>query len=352
MGIESCSTQAGRTGSDVWVKRDLHFDEYMRYYKTATSATLSLDGEEVWGREFLHIAEENPYAMRALLSITSLHFSESDPVNGSKWINCGIKHMNHVLPFYREALQNVTEENVEFLYAIATLLVPFVLKMVKDEMLEVWTTMSSSRVDPEMIKNIIHMIIKGFRVIRGTVVVLRPGIKWLTTGPMELLCTRYSWPENPMPVTIQALEDDRKLAELEQLWTYPGGSDKHADILSDALRELRRSFAIVSNICTPADEAADPTGYKFTDKCTIFQWPFKVNADFITLVEQQHTAALVILAHYAMIPGVPGRTEDTWWLDGFGKNIVCAVALALGEQKYLIEWPAQMVQIDLSTVPV
>ena len=74
-------------------------------------------------------------------------------------------------------------------------------------------------------------------------------------------------------------------------------------------------------------------------------WATLIPRHFITLLERKDKAALVIVAHYAVLPG---RVRNTWWLEGLGPNRVIAVAMALGRDNWhLIEWPARVLKVDL-----
>jgi hypothetical protein len=63
------------------------------------------------------------------------------------------------------------------------------------------------------------------------------------------------------------------------------------------------------------------------------------------LLESKDRDALIILAHYAVLPG---RVRNVWWLEGLGADIVTAIAMAIGPENWgLIAWPAQVVGVDL-----
>jgi peptide alpha-N-acetyltransferase len=89
----------------------------------------------------------------------------------------------------------------------------------------------------------------------------------------------------------------------------------------------------------------DTTISTLTDRGAIFVWATLIPREFIQLIEAQNRDALVILAHYAVLPG---RVRNVWWLEGLGADIVTAVAMALGRENWgLIEWPAGVVGVDL-----
>ena len=89
----------------------------------------------------------------------------------------------------------------------------------------------------------------------------------------------------------------------------------------------------------------DTTISTLTDRGAIFVWATRIPREFLALVEAKNTHALVILAHYAVLPG---RVRNVWWLEGLGADIVTAVAMVLGREKWgLIEWPARVVGLEL-----
>ena len=124
--------------------------------------------------------------------------------------------------------------------------------------------------------------------------------------------------------------------------------------LNDALAHLREAYALVSQLTLPGvfpsmtavPYAVDDTTVGIlTDRGAIFVWSTLISREFIHLLETKDRDALIILAYYAVLPG---RVRNVWWLEGLGADFVTAIAMAIGiENWHLIEWPAQVVGVDL-----
>lgn len=154
-----------------------------------------------------------------------------------------------------------------------------------------------------------------------------------------------------VPATPQAVTEDDRLSALKDSWP----NDDSTQDLAEALEYLREAFALVSQLTLPDTYPpvtsipysidSSSTTCTLTDRGAIFVWATQVSRTFMQRIEAQDPHALVLLAHYAILPG---RVRDVWWLEGLGADIVTAIALVLGEGgRTLIEWPASVVGVDL-----
>jgi hypothetical protein len=168
---------------------------------------------------------------------------------------------------------------------------------------------------------------------------------------MQSVAARSWWPTHIVPATPRAVTEDERLSALKDSWPNDDGTGD----LAQALEYLRESFALVSQLTLPNTYPpvtsipysidSSNTTCTLTDRGAIFVWATQVSRIFMQRIEAQDPHALVLLAHYAILPG---RVRDVWWLEGLGADIVTAIALVLGEeQRSLIEWPASVVGVDL-----
>lgn len=153
------------------------------------------------------------------------------------------------------------------------------------------------------------------------------------------------------------MEEDRRLFQVERLWLDPkNGVKDHHDCLSAALSHLRSTYALVSMLTDPEGQyppmsapvpysVDDTTVGTLRDRAAILVWATRLSKEFIALVEHKNVEALVITAHYAVLLG---RVRNVWWMDGLGRGMVRAIAMALGRPNlHLIEWPAQVLDVDI-----
>jgi hypothetical protein len=77
-------------------------------------------------------------------------------------------------------------------------------------------------------------------------------------------------------------------------------------------------------------------------------WATQISRGFMRRIEAKDRDALVLLAHYAVLPG---RVRNVWWLEGLGGDIVTAIAMVLGKEEWpRIAWPAGVVGVDLENL--
>jgi hypothetical protein len=269
------------------------------------------------------------------------------------------EQMNKALKYFQVELHNINEENAEALFAHSTLTAVFFFRTSFMEMEEIRyrTPIGSSFVPDHLIDKMIHSFLKTLGGIRGALTVLRPGWNTLMRSQLAPVCTRKWWPRHRVPQSERAKEEDRHLAELEDLWmnserTY----EPHFACLSEALKYLRQTFALVSLLTDPEMSfptmdapipysVDDTTVGMLRDRAAILVWPTQLTKEFMLLVESRNTEALVIVAFFTVLLG---RVRNVWWLEGLGVNSLWGVALALGKDKqHLIKWPTQALGLDL-----
>ncbi|KAF2189661.1 hypothetical protein K469DRAFT_700907 [Zopfia rhizophila CBS 207.26] len=352
---------------DVWKDcRDLvdpQFHNILNHYDTHTCLTLASDdpAKATWQSVVPEMAFTHRFLVHGVIAIASLHLARlhKGKAEQDAMLNIAYDQMNQTLYYYRKALQNVNPNNASALFACSTLTAVYFFHNSASDFEEIRSYIPAETLvpPPDVVDQMIHSIMKTFHGLRGTLIILRPGWNWVVEGKLSPICTRSWWPKNPTPATERAMDEDRRLCKLEGLWMQPGRNyEAYFDDLAESLKILREIFALVSQLtlpnrthspnCAVPYSADDTTVGMLMDRGAIFSWPARVPKQFLTLVEQKNCEALVILAHFAVLPG---RIRNVWWLDGLGVNIITAAAMGLGQGNWsLIEWPAQVVGVDLA----
>ncbi|KAL5120262.1 hypothetical protein ACEQ8H_001820 [Pleosporales sp. CAS-2024a] len=206
---------------------------------------------------------------------------------------------------------------------------------------------------PDIVEKMFACALRPIWGLRGPLTVLMSGWTWVTTGSMHSVAARSWWPSHVVPATPRAEEEDGRLAALKDSWGLGPAASGGGD-MDQALEYLRESFALVSQLTLPnvyppmtaiSYSIDDTSTGILTDRGAIFVWTAKISRQFMQRIEAKDQDALVLLAHYAVLPG---RVRNVWWLQGFGADIVSAIALVLGEDRWsLIEWPASVVGVYL-----
>jgi hypothetical protein len=293
------------------------------------------------------LAMDHSYLLNCVLSVAALHLARlhSSPLHRRAMTTLAASRMNHALSTYRAELTNVTRDNAAALFASATLTAVYLFRTTVLDMQSLRSNMP--RTPPEStISAMLSCALRPIWGLRGPLAVLMSGWTYVLTGSMHAVAARKWWPQEPIgPATRAAVIEDARLADLQ----VRGEECMHA------LGVLREAYALVSHLTQPeryppttsipyANDDADTT--TLSDRGALFVWATRISRGFLARLEDRDHDALVILAHYAVLPG---RVRNVWWLEGLGTEIVTAVATVLGEKEWArIEWPAEVVGVDLN----
>lgn len=309
------------------------------------------------------MASQHKYLVNGVLSVASLHLARlSDGKEERDSMNrIAADLMNRALIDFRSELHNINEKNAAALFAHSTLTAVYFFRTSALDMGEARAAIPMGMVDPppKLIDKMIQSFIKTLWGLRGAHTVLRPGWNWVIGGEMSPICTRRWWPRHRKPQTARAKDEDKRLEKLEKLWKNPDRLyESHFECLSDALKYLRDTYALVSLLTDPTTSYSlmpapisyavdDTTVGTLRDRAGMFVWATNITREFLSLLEQKNRDALVLVAHWALLLG---RVRNVWWLDGVGSNAIWAVAMAIGRENWhLIEWPIEAVGVDLDT---
>jgi hypothetical protein len=273
-------------------------------------------------------------------------------------MNVAASQMNKGLARFRPALENVNAENAAALFASSTLTAVYFFRTSTMDIDELRASVPIGTIvpSPDVVDRMFNCVLRVIWGLRGPLAVLIPGWAHILGGRLQHIANRDWWPPDRLPATERAIEEDRRLAGIEHLWQNQlHTSSSSVDCLSSALSFLRESFGLVSQLTLERSEYPSTTSISYSiddvtvgnlkDRGAIFFWATRISRDFITLLEQKNREALVIVAHYAILPG---RVRNAWWLEGLGANMITAVAMALGKENWhLIEWPVRVVGVDL-----
>lgn len=340
-----------------------YHDILLRQYKEETSLTLATDvpGKGAWQTYVPQMANEYNFLIHGMFSVTSLHLSRLCDSKSERKKMCAIAadQMNRALSHFRIELENINKKNAPALFACSTLTAVYFFRTSVTDLEETQASIPPDIVDPpaSVIDQSIHSIIRTFWALRGALSVLTPGWEWVVDSEMSPVCYRKWWPEHPEPASDRAIEEDRRLSDLERLWIHHSRNlESTADCLSAALSHLRRTYALVSmltdteqqfpSMVAPVSYSVDDTTVGLLrDRVAMLVWATRLSKEFISLVEQKNVEALAITAHYAVLLG---RVRNVWWMEGLGPAMIRAIAMALGRKNlHLIAWPAQVLGVNV-----
>lgn len=351
--------------NDVW--KDIRevlppsLQEVLSHYEYTTSLSRASDdpAKAAWQTCVPEMAHQHEFLVNCVLSVASLHLGRlrEDQAEKRKMNAIAASRMNKALTKYRSALENINQDNAAALFASSTLTAVYLFRTSQLDIQNLRASVPSDTVvpPPDVVDKMMMCALRSIWGLRGPLSVLMSGWNFVMSGKMHPVAHREWWPTSFIPATPQAVDEDERLRRIEALWTRSDRSWAPGHIhLSQALSILRETFNLISQLTLPAKyppmtavpySVDDTTVGLLTDRGAIFVWATRISREFIQLVEKKDRDALVILAHYAILPG---RVRNVWWLEGLGADFVTAIAMALGKENWsLIAWPASVVGVEL-----
>lgn len=331
------------------------------HYEYTTSITLAADdpAKAAWQSFVPEMASRHQFLVNCVLSVAALHLGRlhDSQEEKRKMQIIAVTRMNKAIAEYRPELECITKDNAAALFASVTLTAVYLFRTsaLDIENLRASIPQGTLVPPPDIADKMFSCAFRTIHGLRGPLAVLISGWRWVVGGRMHPVAERDWWPNKRTPATLRAMEEDERLRKLEDMWIHNDNPTEN-EHLSQALTALRDTFALVSQLTLPEvyqpiSAAAycidDTTIGILTDRGAIFVWASLVSREFLQLLEAKHIGALIILAHYAVLPG---RVRNVWWLEGLGADIVTAVAMVLGRENWgLVAWPASVVGLDLES---
>ncbi|KAF2442907.1 hypothetical protein P171DRAFT_433280 [Karstenula rhodostoma CBS 690.94] len=337
----------------------IHFPEALRprfrhllqHFVEETSFTITHNdtARAAWCAAVPQLTAKHVFVLQGTVAISALHMSKHAETENEKkhFRDIATYQMSMGLIKYRQAIADVTEANAESLLAFSITTTAWVLYTTADDfktLLHPLKEMGQGLNRDHTVKALVTTTSKILRTLRGVLVILVPCWHLIVSGVFKDVAKRDWWPY-AVPATPNAIEDDKRLMNLESIWMKPGRPyEYYFDALRQALKTLREDFARVSQL-TITDNAPKNRYGKLVDWTSVISWPIQLPVAFVELMEARNPEAWVILAHYAILPA---KVEFVFWIKDFAPNLVSAAALVLGEQmRSSIEWPAKAVGVDL-----
>lgn len=337
------------------------------HYEYTTSLTLADEdpAKIAWQSVVPDLAANHKFLVHNILAVASLHLARlhAQGPEKSAMADLAASQMNKAISRFRPALENINADNAAALFASSTLTAVYFFRTTTQEMEDIRANVPAGTLNPppDVIDKMLSAVLRTVWGLRGPWTVLMPGWDHVVNGKLSVIANRHWWPTDRIPKSERAIAEDRRLADIAQLWRGPNEGPE-VDCLSAALFYLRETYALVSQLVVKENDFpyltsvdyvyadGDDSGkiVQMKDRGAIFVWATRISREFIKLLEQKNTGALVILAHYAVLAG---RVRNVWWLEGMGANFIIAVAMALGKENWhLIEGPVKDVGVDLENV--
>ena len=287
---------------------DMSILELLHHYTTSTSHTISrgFESDFFWAQDIPAIAFENEFLMYGILSIAAFHRSTL-PRESSKALSYqqkALQFQSAGLPSFRIAMANPTTENSTAIIAFAWLLgIQRCVGALNWNGVRTAAISDSKSMSPiieflmlmrggcDMVLEFQHLLPANsdFRILGGVI--------------EELLDTQDdSWPQNGLAASQYP---DVPTALCQRLIALPAAlrdtlpSVEERKIVRSAISRLLKSYA---------RSYASENGLALYNG--VEAWVLQISDDFLSLLEAEHPAALVVLAHWGVLMR---RTESHYW---------------------------------------
>jgi hypothetical protein len=338
--------------------------DLLQHWKSTTAATICNNQPSI--QRMLQItipalSTSCPLLGYGILAITCDHLAHqsSNGTPDAKLIAEGARHLSTALPKFSRALDTITDNNCNALFAFAIFVTIHGFVTASNEFEGLLSLRKSLNTGPHLTKSLASILVRFIRITRGIFFVFFRFRRIIMHGNMSPFAQLHGSPTLSEPQSSWILVEDQQLAKLELLWktersTHPNSSKA----LSDAMVHLRAAFSMVTRLTVLPDMNAASVGADFCeiherlvsgilpDLPSAFTWQISISPEFIGMLEQQDPFVMVVLAHYAIL--LDRACSRSWWFRGLPPQIVATALLVLGdERRQWIEWP--IVTVGLGT---
>jgi hypothetical protein len=299
----------------------------MFYYVTSTSQTLTPSGtvRKVFQHDIPQMSEHHPCLLSGLVAVAALHIYSENPSHEMKYWRIYRKHQGRMLCNLQKQLHDITTENCQAVFACASFLAFFV---VKDFSLHSSTSFDNDSVTAKLAQTL--------TMVRGVKDAISKASQTVFSGPLG----SWFWSSSfcVVPVSFE-LSDPAKfsLQRLETVILDQYDEDSlELKALQDALRILREMYREVSYARLHSKLEVNQI-LKFN---ALIRW------EFIKLVENGNSLAIILFAYYAILSA---GINNTWCLDKtFGQVALSYSRLIVDTNlQYLLDWAEEQCNNDL-----
>ncbi|KIW18931.1 hypothetical protein PV08_03220 [Exophiala spinifera] len=264
----------------------------LRHYQRSTFKTIA-DGtpvdEKLWRDVIFQIAHEHEFLLHGLLAFTCLHLAYLNPGTRNEYLIKAGEYQSKAMPQFREAIARPTDGNCHAILAFSSLLIPYSFASEQQDELFL-----ASDNDTDAVPTWLYFIRNGCITLCD---------QWdkVESGPCGTLAKAWDKPfETRTPEQAVYLEDMHAIMDAsvgEHAWPH-----EVREAYREAAAELAMAFA-----CSQSD----PENYTTWDALRV--WPMRISMTFTRLLRDSHPAALILLAHYAILLK---PIESKWYFKG------------------------------------
>jgi hypothetical protein len=275
------------------------------------------------------IAFKYPFVMQALLGLAALHIAYLEPQERLRHAAEASRYHSQSLQGFNEALKSSHAEIADALFSWSSMNLLYVFGVSGRLGRGLWDESEwGSRKDRLLGLGWIPML-------RGVQTMLIPSFHSLREGPLRELLTVGNFEE--LDLEKEPHPDDQYFCQTREVWK------DYADAQSyeDTLQVLRRCRMFMEQFSSMESESPGESIFNRSWQGAFLFVPFAPESYF-TLLQQRQPPALILYAFYGAL--LHRFTNDSWFMEGWGYDIVEVVADLLGSYwKEWITWPLQVV---------
>ncbi|KAE9380669.1 hypothetical protein N431DRAFT_498493 [Stipitochalara longipes BDJ] len=271
---------------------------------------------------------EHPFLMHELLSLSALHLAYERPNQAVVYKHAAASHHAKALPMFQEEVSNTGPENANVCFAFVTLMnIHERVSQSADESSNLFFGSESDR--QSKFTHEMHWL----RLYRGGRTFLNIILPWIENGPISALFKPFREldPRGPTPMT---LDEKTHLDSLAETWNKRSADQllippEQKHILEETLQILRRIFSLST------------ANTEFSKHAATISWITMIPDEFVQLIEERVSEAILILAHYCVLLK---RLEYMWRVKGKAESLLKAIIDEVGEgwDRWL-KWPIDVI---------
>ncbi|KAH8883718.1 hypothetical protein GQ53DRAFT_698913 [Thozetella sp. PMI_491] len=271
--------------------------------------------DHCWQTIFPRIASQHPFVMHGILSLAALHLAYTDVASKEERTLDAIRHHSTSLQGFRENILHMSDKNSEGLFVSSTLNIIYIFGMLGRP-----SRCNIADVDPRS-RTARALGTEWIPMIRGVQAVLHRVYDHVRFGPLSPLLNLGNWDE--LDLNGEPLPDDDHLRRIQDTWALSG----EAETYNETLQILRKCYLYVTQFKTMDEQTLEQWGYN-RDWAGPLAFLHFAPDEYFTRLHQRQPPALVIFAYFgALLHGL----NDSWFLEGWGRDIVEIVDELLGD---------------------
>ena len=263
------------------------------------------------------------FLRHGILSLAAKHLQHSSPPNLKPFYSeLASQHQYFALEKYIPQLGSITEQNHHAIFAFSLLLAP---------LRHSFLATSDAHFHPQ---GVIAQVIENFEYLIGSTVISSSTDSWIRKGVLSPILTVRKL-ESVIPQLHEEPHNTLNIL-MNEIQRFEAANKNHSPLspnqgaLTTRVSTYKRAIEVLSNSFPTIDGSP-----RYRD--VTMGWPFFVGPDFMRLLKERDSLALVILGYY----GVALHSYDhVWWLNGLGARLVVAVCHTISPMHiHLMQWP-------------